>query len=217
MGEQKAQVAEEQQREGQVPEQPEGQMPRAKPQEGEAQEPEEQQQQQKTFTADYVKRLRQEAATHRIKAKELQEQLEEMQQLTAKERQALEQKLADIEAKALEAEAKYAEAMLRSEVYLAAVRKGFADPELAWKLLDPDQVEWDEEKGRPVNVEALLDEALKKWPFLAGAGGQTSAMNTRRQDLMFRRSQLQDPAFFAAHKEEIMQAMREGRIIDDLE
>ena len=209
MGEQEAQVAEKQQQEGQVPEQPEGQTPQAKLQEGEAQ--------QKTFTADYVKRLRQEAATHRIKAKELQEQLEEMQQLTAKERQALEQKLADIETKALEAEAKYAEAMLRSEVYLAAVRKGFADPELAWKLLDPDEVEWDEEKGRPVNVEALLDEALKKWPFLAGAGGQTSAMNTRRQDLVFRRSQLQDPAFFAAHKEEILQAMREGRIIDDLE
>ena len=205
-GQEPQEALDEQQVEGQEP-QP------TQPQEGNGQGPGGEGQ---VFTAEYVRELRQEAAKYRTKAQEARKALEQVKEMSQKERAELEARLAELEAKALEAEAKFTEATLRSDIYLTAVRKGFADPELAWRVIDPEQVEWDEESGKPKNLEALLDEALQKWPFLAG-GGQTSAMNTQRKDLVFRRSQLQDPAFFAAHKDEIMQAMREGRIIDDLE
>jgi len=158
---------------------------------------------EKFFSEEYVRKLRQENAERRKRIKELQ-------------REALEARLAELEAKALEAEERYTEALLRSEVATLAAQKGL-DPELAWRLLDPTEVEWDEETGKPKNVGEVLDALLQKWPFLAGQGGTTSAMNPQKQNLVFRRSQLRDPAFWQAHREEILRAMQEGRIIDDLE
>ena len=202
---------------GQVPEkalqqQAEGQAPeQAKPQEGDSQKP--QGGEGQVFTAEYVRELRQEAARHRVKASELQKQLDEVQQMTARERQELERRLADLEAKAQEAEARYTEALLRSEVATAAARKGI-DPELAWRLLDPAEVEWDEEKGQPKNVSEALDSILQKWPQLA-SGGTSAPMNTPRREAVFRRSQLRDPSFFAQHRQEILRAMEEGRIVED--
>jgi len=187
-----------------------GQEPQAEPQEGEGQK------EKKVFSEEYVRTLRQENAERRQRIKKLQQAIEEMRNLSQQEREALESKLAELEAKALEAEQRYVEALLRSEVATLAAQKGL-DPELAWRLLDPTEVEWDEETGKPKNVGEVLDALLQKWPFLAGQGGTTSAMNPQKRNLVFRRSQLRDPAFWQAHREEILRAMREGRIIDDLE
>lgn len=62
----------------------------------------------------------------------------------------------------------------QNEVTQTAARLGIVDPDAAYKLLDKEAIEY-EENGKPKNVETLLQSLLKGKPYLAGSG--TSAMN----------------------------------------
>lgn len=103
----------------------------------------------------------------------------------------------------------------KADVMAKAANVGIADAIAAYRMLDKSRLEYDA-SGQPTNTEQVLRELLKEFPILAGAG--TSAANpakNRGGAGTFTKSQVADRVFWNAHKDEIMKAMSEGRIIED--
>lgn len=104
------------------------------------------------FDAEYVRKLRAEAAEYRKRLRELERE----QAAYQRERQ---------------------ERTLKYETMLAASRLGIVDPEVAYKLLDLAGIEFDED-GTPRNIEAALKELLKAKPYLAAQPAASSGSPT---------------------------------------
>ncbi len=189
-----------------------GQAPDARGQEPQPQE-EPAGQEPERFDAEYVRKLRAEAAEHRKKRRELEEILRQLEDAKLSETERLQKRLAELEKQIADYERERQERTLKYETMLVASRLGIVDPEAAYKLLDLADIDFDED-GRPKNIEKALRDLLAKRPYLAG-GTSGSPTNPAKSSAVFTRSQLRDPAFFRAHKEAIFQAMREGRIIED--
>lgn len=111
-------------------------------------------------------RAREEAAATRIELKALREaekaradaELTETQRLTNRQKE-------------LEAENEKLKTQLRENAIAAAIAKqalalGIIDPDAAVKLLNTDELEVDEETGKPKNVEAALKALIKDKPYL---------------------------------------------------
>lgn len=101
------------------------------------------------------------------------------------------------------------------EVGVAASKLGIVDPDAAFRLLDQSKLEFDD-SGKLKNAEMLLKALITEKPYLAGGG--TSATNASRNTSgsgTFTRSQIEDRKFWEAHREEILKAMADGRIVED--
>ncbi len=167
-----------------------------------------------------IRKLRQEA-------KEATAQMKELEQLRAEKKAADEAKLSEQERQAnrikqLEAEVEHErterqERTNRYEVQLHAAKLGIVDPEAAVKLLDWGQLEYDAD-GRPSDVDKALKQLVKDRPYLAGApAAQVAATNgaTRAStpgSRVYTAAELADRAFYVAHRDDIVKAMREGRV-----
>jgi len=128
-----------------------------------------------------------------------------------------------------ETRAEYDRRLVAAEARARAAGK-LANPELAARLLDLDKFMPD--AGEDIDgdaISAAIDELVKAEPYLsatppaptgdqgtppaktgtvpAGARGDATAT--------FKRSQLRDPAFYAANKDAILKAASEGRITND--
>jgi hypothetical protein len=145
------------------------------------------------------------------KIRELEAENRKYREATMSEAERLRQRLAEYERLEAEWQRERQEFLMRTAVDATARKLGFADPELAWRLLDLVEVEFDDE-GRPRNVEALLRKLAQRWPYLLSSG--VSPANAGRQPSTFTRSQLRDPEFFRKHRDAILQAHREGRITE---
>lgn len=114
------------------------------------------------FSADYVKKLRQEAAANRLQAKKLQEQLATYEQAQMSEQQNLAAQL-EVSKKQLETMT----AQLRQEraraVISQAAAKANVSADLAIKLVD---VQFDDD-GNPLDVDKAIQELVKQYPNLA--------------------------------------------------
>ena len=167
------------------------------------------------FDAEYVKRLRAEAASYRTKLKELEQKVQEHETAKLSEAEKLQKRLAELERQQAEHERERQERTLKYETMLTASKLGIVDPEAAYKLLDLASIEF-EEDGTPRNIEKALRELIAKRPYLAGgaAGLATNPARSAVNPTVFTRSQLRDPKFFQAHRDAIMQAMREGRVVE---
>lgn len=114
-----------------------------------------------------------EAATHRHKAKELDDLKAAAEADKLSETERLQKQVADLQAKhdaAIEA------AQARTvgyEVRLQAAALGM-NTTAATRLLDMSEVEYGED-GSPTNIEALLKALLKEMPFLAGRSAAPSS------------------------------------------
>jgi flagellar biosynthesis GTPase FlhF len=167
------------------------------------------------FDAEYVKKLRSEAAEYRRRLRELEQTVKQHEESKLSETEKLQKRLAELEREQANYQRERQERTLKYEVMLAASRMGIVDPEAAYKLLDLASIEF-EEDGTPKNVEKALRDLIAKRPYLA-SGAAGSPMNPARgqsSPATFTRSQLRDPTFFKAHRDAIMQAMREGRIVE---
>lgn len=120
-----------------------------------------------TFSAEYVRELRQEAARYRVRLASLERELEQERERA----KALEQERAKIEDRARER-------TLQSAIMREAARLGVVDAEIVARLIDRAAIEFDEQ-GEPRNVGALVEELIKAKPYLRG-GMSISAPNPAR-------------------------------------
>lgn len=151
---------------------------------------------EKTFDAEYVGRLRKEAAENRTKAKAFEAerdalkakvQASEDAELTEKQRVEKERdKFADEAKKLLEVSNNRA---LDYEAVVLANKLNIVDPDAAVRLLDRSDIEWSD-AGRPTNLQTLMEALLVAKPYLKGAtkpvvpdlGATNSASTSGRTD-----------------------------------
>lgn len=126
--------------------------------------------------------------------------------------------------------------ILEAEIRAAAAGK-LANPALAARLLNVDELM--PKDGGEVDAERIgkaIEELIAKEPYLAvqaatgtppapgtppttppppAAGTVAGGARGQGNPGTFKRSELRDPAFYAAHKDEILKAAQEGRITND--
>jgi exonuclease VII large subunit len=136
-----------------------------------AQEAEEQ------FDAAYVRKLRAEAAEYRRKLRELERQLKQRDEEKLSETERMRLRLSELERELAQRELLLREHTLRYETMLRARELGIIDPDAAYRLLDLAEIEYDE-TGRPLNLERLLRDLVRKRPYLVGSSA--SATNPSR-------------------------------------
>lgn len=118
-------------------------------------------------TLDDLKKLRSEnrSLRERLKALEEAKKAEDEAKLSEGERSA--KRISDLERELAERESILAERTVLAATVDAASRLGFANPRLAYRLIDRSEVEY--EDGVPVNIESMLRRILKDEPYLASA------------------------------------------------
>src|SRR5579875_587372 len=141
------------------------------------------------FDAEYVRRLREEAAQHRVKAREAETARDEAlakvkeyedAQLSVQERlekaaqEATEARTA-AEARAAVAERQAREAQTRYEVGLQAVAKGVVDPEVASDLV-LRRLERADDGTVTSDIAQVLDAVLAEKPYLLSGNGNGGPM-----------------------------------------
>jgi Phage minor structural protein GP20 len=175
-----------------------------------------------------AKRYADEAAQWRTTARKAEADLKKFQdaQLTAEEKR--ERDFEAAQKAATDAQRELQELKLSRAIERQAATLKIISPEIAAKLLDWADIDYDD-NGAPKNLEKLLSALVTTYPHLAQpdatqasahtAGGATnpgrSAQISPTGAPVFRVSQLADFEFAMAHKAEIEQATREGRIVQD--
>lgn len=129
------------------------------------------------FDAEYVRKLRAEAAEYRKRLRELEQKAQEQENAKLSETERLQKRLAELEREQAAYQRERQERTLKYETMLAASKLGIVDPEAAYKLLDLTRIEFDED-GTPRNIEAALKELLKAKPYLAAQPAAISGSPT---------------------------------------
>lgn len=154
---------------------------------------------------------------------ELRQYRQQAEDAKLSEQERLSRRMAEIESERAHLLQDRQARTLKYETQLTAARLGIVDPDAAYRLLDPAEVEYDEE-GTPTNLEACLKTMLQTRPYLLPArtdpvlvaATPTSATNPQRaaagRATSFTREQIADRAFWDANKADIMVALAEGRI-----
>jgi len=117
-----------------------------------------------------LKRVRGEAAENRTKLREREEKDEAARRaaMTDLERTAAERD--EARAAAAERERTIRHLTARTTIFEAATKAGFRNPELAYRLVDLDTLEYTDD-GTPKGVDAALRKVLERDPYLASAKG----------------------------------------------
>ena len=139
----------------------------------------------KTFDEAYVKQLRDEAASHRVKAKEFEDKLKALEaqskEFPAKLLKALglepdpnkawEKQVEEAKTAAQAATEKANQRLIRAEVKVLAKDLGIVDPDAAFALADLSKVQVAED-GTVSGVMDALEALVKAKPYLVGKAGQ---------------------------------------------
>lgn len=113
-------------------------------------------------------RERAETAERELKATKLRLRTFEDRDKTDAERS--QDRIADLEARLEDELVARTEAQLERATHTAARKLGFRNPDIAYRLIAPAEVDFAED-GTPKNVEQLLKDLVKSDPYLVGAGG----------------------------------------------
>lgn len=132
-----------------------------------------------------VRDARSEAAKYRTQVREY-----EQAQLTEQER--MQQRIADLEAENERLSHTARDTLVRSEVTSVASRLGVIDPEAAYRLIDVEQLSYDDD-GNPTDVEAAVKELIQQRPYLApngsgDAGARRESSAQRDMNTILRRA-----------------------------
>lgn len=165
------------------------------------------------------KKLRNEAASYRVKLRELEKQVEDFRRSQLSEKERLELERSD----ALKENSVLKES-IRDTLLEAAVAKNvrkyeLADADATFRLLDRSKVEFNDD-GRPVNIDEVLGDTLERYPFLkvmvaetkkqAVDTGTTNPGKQRSQTLSKDAIARMSPAERAANKDKIDAWMANG-------
>lgn len=169
-----------------------------------------------------VSELRKEAASYRRQVREMEAQLKEYEQAQLSEQERILAERDELRAKLTAATERTQRLALESAVVAAATRAGVIDPEVAVALV-ADRVTFDED-GAPIGVTEAIEELVTARPYLAG-GSRTipgaPAANPQRDrqaengQRVYRQSELNDRTFYEQNRDDILAAVREGRIRED--
>ncbi len=172
-----------------------------------------------TISLEEAKKLRAEAASLRRRLKELEDLKKQMDDAKLSETERLQKRLAELEKEQALHLRERQERTLRYETMLAASKLGIVDPEAAYKLLDLKAIEFDED-GTPKDIQKHLEELLKQRPYLkpqaqpqAPTVSPTNPAVGSNRTNTFTQSQIADRRFWEQHRDEILKAMAEGRIV----
>src|SRR5579875_3601136 len=102
-----------------------------------------------------LKRTNAEAASHRMKAKELEEYKGKVENEQLTEKQRLEKQLSEIQNQHTELLRQHQERSVQYEVKLQAAQLGVKYPEKVSRLLDWSEIEYDD-SGNPTNISKLV-------------------------------------------------------------
>lgn len=178
---------------------------------------------QQTFDRSYVEELRRENASWRKRTADAEQRVKQLEEAQMSETERLQKQAQTATARAEEAEQRLKEARLRAAVEVTAARLNVVDPEAAYKLLDGmGDISFDED-GNPsaTDVENAVRKLLETRPYLGKSESRgISQSNTTNPAAnpgfgTFTRSQIADPAFYEAHRAEILRAMSTGMIVDE--
>ncbi len=165
------------------------------------------------FDAEYVRKLRAEAAEYRRRLRELEQKAQEQENAKLSEAERLQKRLAELEREQATYQRERQERTLRYEVMLAANRLGIVDPDAAYRLLDVSRIEFAED-GTPANIEVALRELLKARPYLSAGQAVVAATNPARgQASVLTREDIRkmSPEEINRRWEEVSRGLAEGR------
>lgn len=113
------------------------------------------------------------------------------------------------------------ELALKNAIQAEASKIGVVDVEAAAILMNRDNVKVNDD-GSAEGVKEALEELISHRPYLKGSAPQSpvgtgsNPGNDAPQAKKFKLSQLQDSRFFLEHEKEIMLAMKQGQVEDDV-
>lgn len=156
------------------------------------------------------------------RASSAEDELKKLREASLTEAEKREQRLTDLERAEADWKRERQELRLSRDVERAAAKAGFIDPGDAWRLIDISSVEFDAEETAQ-NVDTLVSDLAKAKPHLISAGQppppprpagsfDTGLSGGPPGSRTYSREELRDPAFFAANREDILAAQREGRV-----
>lgn len=169
--------------------------------------------QESSVTLEELRKLRRENQGLRKRLHEAETAEQQRKEAEMTEVEKLKKQLSDYQQKETQWASEKRTLAVRQAVQNEAARLGIIDSDAAFRLLDVE-VLGDDLSG----VGTALQELLKAKPYLKGAPPMvnlTNPANQSRQTRMFTRTQLRDTKFFAEHQTEIMQAMKDGRILNE--
>lgn len=149
----------------------------------------------KTFDENYVKELRSEAKTYRLNLREteksveaLKDELKSFKDADKTEVEKLTERAAMAERALADKDREIAEAQTRSKVVSEATRMGFANPGVAYQLVDLASIDED-----PKTIKKALESLIKSEPYLVksqppspGTGGQPIAGKPSPDQMLLR-------------------------------
>jgi len=137
---------------------------------------------QERFDAEYVRKLRAEAAEYRKRLRELEGKVKADEEAKMTEQERLQKRLAELERKEIEYQQSLQARTLEYEVKLQAAQLGIVDAEAAYKLIDLSEIEFDE-NGKPVNVDKVLRNLISNRSWLVAGARASSPTNPARTKL----------------------------------
>lgn len=166
---------------------------------------------------------RREAAKYRTERNALEAEVKKRQDAELSETERLKKQFEETHTRASALEQQLRQERVNLLIEREARRLNIVDSEAAALFLS-GKVEFDE-AGQPKDVAALLEGLVKQKPWLvsgqqaaaapgAGASAANPGQSPHAAGKTFTRSQLMDSKFYAANRDAILQAQREGRITD---
>jgi hypothetical protein len=196
------------------------------PDQSQQQEGQEQAQQFQPVPYERFTQVNQRMKEAEAKLKEFQSQQEEQKRKQLEENQKF-QELYEQEKQAREKEkGLYLHSAKKTALQVEALKAGTVDPDAVIALADLDSIELSEDGSVSSDTVSKAIETLKeKKPYLftssegqqkpANIGASGGASDNPSGTPTFKRSQLSDPAFYNKHRDQILQAQKEGKIIND--
>lgn len=122
------------------------------------------------LTASELAALRRENAQYRTRLKALEKAQSDAQAASLTELERAQRRVAELEAHEAEAVTREQDRNVRLSAVEEAVKLNFRSPDLAYRLVDRSDVEFDE-SNTPKNVGKLLKAIIEKDPYLAKGSG----------------------------------------------
>jgi hypothetical protein len=173
--------------------------------------------QPESISLEEAKKLRSESQNLRARLKTFEEEQRKADEAKLSEQERLTKRLTETESAKADLEARIKDLTIRDATRGAAAKLGYANPDMAYRLLDHSGLEVDSD-GTVKNVEQQLAALAKSDPYLIAAsrpagsfdtgtaGGRAAAGRT------YTLAELRDAKFYEANKADILAARHEGRI-----